>query len=64
MELTLKIEGMRCQNCVSHVRKALEAVPGLTLGSVEIGKVQLELQSATRAEVIALIEDEGYSIVP
>lgn len=64
MELTLKIEGMRCQNCVGHVRKALESAAGLTLLAVEIGKVQLRLEGATQAEVTALIEDEGYTVVP
>lgn len=29
-ELRLKIEGMTCLNCVTHVQKALEAVPGVT----------------------------------
>lgn len=29
-ELKMKIDGMTCLNCVTHVQKALEAVPGVT----------------------------------
>jgi copper chaperone CopZ len=29
-ELRLRIDGMTCLNCVTHVQKALEAVPGVT----------------------------------
>ena len=29
-ELKLKIDGMTCLNCVTHVQKALEAVTGVT----------------------------------
>ena len=30
MEKTLKIEGMMCMHCAGRVKKALEAVPGVT----------------------------------
>lgn len=61
----LKIEGMSCQNCVAHVRKALEAVPGVT--GVD---VVLEPGSATvtgdadLAALMAAVEEEGYEASP
>lgn len=63
MEKTLQVEGMMCEKCVAHVKKALERVEG-----VEEAVVDLEGKSATvklSAEVsdTALIEavvEEGY----
>ena len=34
METTIQINGMSCGHCVSAVRKALTAVPGVTVGDV------------------------------
>lgn len=36
---SLKIEGMHCGNCVKRVKTALEAVEGVTLDQVEVGRV-------------------------
>ena len=36
MKKELKVEGMMCQNCVKHVTKALEGVPGATQVSVSL----------------------------
>lgn len=63
MEKVLQVEGMMCEKCVAHVKKALERVEG-----VEEAVVDLEGKSATvklAAEVsdAALIEavvEEGY----
>lgn len=42
MERTLHVEGMMCQHCVAHVKKALEAVEG-----VEEALVDLDAKTAT-----------------
>ncbi len=42
MEKTLQVEGMMCQHCVAHVKKALEGVEG-----VEEAVVDLEAGTAT-----------------
>lgn len=34
MEKTLKIEGMMCGHCEMHIKKALEAIDGVTEASV------------------------------
>ena len=36
MKKELKVEGMMCQNCVKHVTKALEGVPGAEDVSVSL----------------------------
>lgn len=63
MEKVLHVEGMMCQNCVSHVKKGLECVEG-----VEEAQVDLEGKSATvklSADVpdqtlIDAVVEEGY----
>jgi copper chaperone CopZ len=43
MENTLKlsIEGMHCGACVRRVTNALQAVPSVQVGSVEVGSAQV-----------------------
>lgn len=63
MKKTVKIEGMMCQHCVAHVKKALE---GLNAGDVE---VSLENKCATVSAQVtddairAAITDAGYEVV-
>lgn len=40
MTKTLSVEGMMCQHCAAHVKKALEAIPGVT------AEVKLETKQA------------------
>ncbi|MEX0941412.1 MAG: heavy metal translocating P-type ATPase [Pseudomonadales bacterium] len=42
-DLTLKIHGMTCENCASHVRRALEQLTGVVVGDVDFreGKARL-----------------------
>lgn len=64
-KMTIKIEGMMCQNCVKHVKKALESVEGVT------AEVSLEKQEAviTKPDHIsqetlkAAVEEEGYKCI-
>ena len=39
--VTLHIEGMSCGHCLNAVNRALSALPGVTLDSVEIGRASL-----------------------
>ena len=63
MEKTLSVEGMMCQHCVAHVKKALEGIDG-----VEAAEVDLDAGTATAklsADVaddalIAAVVDAGY----
>lgn len=62
-EITINIEGMMCNHCVMHVRKALESLVGI--GNVE---VNLENKNAVVkidnsidvAKLIKAVEDAGY----
>ncbi|MBR6028659.1 MAG: cation transporter [Clostridia bacterium] len=49
MQKTMKISGMMCHNCENHVKKALEAVPGVA--SAEVSHVKGEAVVTLNAEV-------------
>lgn len=63
--LEISLEGMMCEHCVSHVKKALEA-----LGGVDHADVSLEEKKATvyypdsvslpREDVLRSVKDAGY----
>ncbi len=63
MEKTLHVEGMMCQHCVAHVKKALEGVAGVQSAEVDLdGKkavVALAEDVADSALVDAVV-DAGY----
>ncbi len=66
MVKVLKVEGMMCQHCKSHVQKALEAVEG-----VKAVEVDLEAKTATvellsdvdDATLAKAVTDAGYEVV-
>jgi copper chaperone CopZ len=62
----LTIQGMSCGHCVMHVRKALAAVKGLDIESVDIGKAVIKFdETIVSKELIArAIEEAGYTLVP
>ena len=41
-DLTLFIEGMSCGHCLHAVNRALASVPGVEIGSVRIGRVNVQ----------------------
>lgn len=57
----LAIENMSCGHCVARVKKALEAVPGITVSDVQIGSARVEAreQDAVAAAIQAL-DAAGY----
>ncbi|HWZ49989.1 MAG TPA: heavy-metal-associated domain-containing protein [Granulicella sp.] len=61
--LTLSIEGMHCGACVRRVTNALQAVPGVAVGSVEIGSAKLAFDSeeATAQEIAAAVSGIGFT---
>jgi copper chaperone CopZ len=63
--VTIRISGMSCGHCVSAVRKALEAVPGVSVRAVEIGSASVVLDGAraTLADAEAAIDAAGYDVV-
>lgn len=64
MKKKILIEGMRCNNCVGHVRTALEEMEGVSLLEVNLAEkyalVETEVDNGVLKEVI---EDEGYDVV-
>ena len=62
MKKTVRIEGMMCQNCVKHVRKALEALDPAVEVSLENKCATLSADVADDA-VKAAVTDAGYEVV-
>ena len=63
MEKKFKVEGMMCQHCVAHVKKALEGVDGVEEAVVDLdgGTATAKLSADMPAEtLIAAIVDAGY----
>lgn len=61
---TLSIEGMMCQHCVAHVKKALEAVKGTK--SVDVSLEQNAATVTTSAspdDLTKAVIDAGYNVV-
>ena len=65
MKKVIKIEGMMCEHCVAHVKKALEVFPGVA--------VEVDLKSGTatlqgdvipdEAKLTEAVEQAGYKVV-
>ncbi len=65
MEKTLKIEGMMCMHCVSHVKKALEGVPGAESVDVDLeaGAATVRVSAAATDDILtAAVVDAGYEV--
>lgn len=63
MEKVIKVEGMMCPHCEAHVKKALEAIPGVTaaVASHTAGTATVTLSDDVDVAVLkAAVEAEGY----
>lgn len=63
MTKTVKIEGMMCPHCEAHVKKALEALPGVAKADVShtAGTAVLDCGDAPDAFAVRqAVEDAGY----
>ena len=60
--LKLSIEGMHCGACVRRVTTALQAVPGVQVGAVEVGSAKLAFdpKEATAQEIAAAVNGIGF----
>ncbi len=65
--LTLNVNGMHCQSCVSMIRKTVRKLPGVESVSVDLEKSMVEVEGdsmAIRREAITqAIERMGYDVV-
>lgn len=59
----VRIEGMMCENCERHVKKALEAIDGVS-AKVDYKAGMAEIQGdVTEAQIKSAIEEEGYKFI-
>lgn len=65
MSQTINVTGMTCQNCVRHVREALQALPGVRSVCIDLGTGRVEL-AADRTldpdELRAALDEAGYAL--
>ena len=63
-DITLKIEGMSCQHCVMRVKKAIDAVQGVSKAEVVIGQaaVSFDETKTTKEAISSAVEKAGYKI--
>lgn len=62
----VKIGGMTCQHCVSHVTKALKALPGVKAVQVSLESNSARIESETPLEneaIKAAVEQAGYQVL-
>ena len=65
MKKELSVEGMMCQNCVKHVTRALEGIPGATdvEVSLEEKKATVCVSASVDDEALkAAVADAGYEV--
>ena len=65
MTKTVYIDGMMCKHCAASVKKALEAIDGVTLVDVDLEnkKATVSLSADIANDVIEkAIKDEGYTV--
>ncbi|HWA57542.1 MAG TPA: heavy-metal-associated domain-containing protein [Gemmatimonadales bacterium] len=63
-DITLSISGMSCGHCLHAVSKAIAAVPGVEVKSVQIGRAQVRVPEAGGADqaLKAAVENAGYKV--
>ena len=66
MEKTIKVEGMMCQHCVAHVKKALEDAAAGCDVTVDLDAGKAVVSGKTLPEDAALtkaVTEAGYKVV-
>jgi Cu+-exporting ATPase len=60
--MRLKINGMSCQSCVSHTKKALEKVSGVRSASVNLDSAEalVHHEGADPTALVQSVTEEGY----
>ena len=60
---TLTVEGMMCQHCVAHVKKALEGIKGVTTVTVDLDTKTATVDALSSVSVdvlVTAVKDAGY----
>ena len=62
----LGVGGMTCDNCVRHVTKALESVPGVASANVDLAAaratVEYDPAEATIPTMASAVKEAGYTL--
>ena len=60
--LHLQIDGMSCAHCVDSVKKALDALDGVSVDAVTVGSADLRYdpEKTSRAAVLEAVAQAGY----
>lgn len=64
METTLKVTGMNCGACVSHVTKTLQGVEGVQVAAVDLASGIATVKHGENAKPEAMVEavnEAGYN---
>ncbi|MBI5213171.1 MAG: heavy-metal-associated domain-containing protein [Nitrospirae bacterium] len=63
-EATIKIDGMSCQHCVMRVKKAIDAVAGVSMSDVQVGSaaVKFDESKLKKEDITTAIEKAGYKV--
>ncbi len=64
-ETTIKIEGMSCRHCVMRVKKAIDAISGISQSDVQVGSaaVQFDESKIKKEDITTAIEKAGYKVI-
>ena len=64
-EVRMIIDGMSCQHCVAAVKKAVDAIDGVSSSQVEVGSATVNFNdSKTSIDAISgAIQSAGYKII-
>ena len=62
-KVKLQIEGMSCGHCLSAVRQALAAVPGVRVATVQLGRAEVEVPDEAGSDLlVSAVEGAGYTV--
>jgi copper chaperone CopZ len=61
-QATLHIEGMSCGHCLNAVNRALNAIPGVRIDAIRIGRADVSYDENTTgpSDLEAAVADAGY----
>lgn len=65
MTRTISVEGMMCEHCVAHVKKALETVEGVAQAAVSLADKQAVVtltQEVANGDLKKAVTDAGYEV--
>ncbi|MCG9894238.1 MAG: heavy-metal-associated domain-containing protein [Fimbriimonadaceae bacterium] len=60
MKTTIKVSGMTCQNCVKHVKEAIDSLEGASEVSVDLASGTATFTGIDSERAIAAVNEEGY----